>query len=177
MEEKTICDIFKRGQRLFVVRKDRAAGNVAACHDQDIRPAGCAVQQQCVERCVGKHYAKPGAEAEQIESLSDAFISGSGMSGVFFRQQYDGPLRSGEKSLFCRCDLADPAGGFQGTTHERQRFFRTVLSFPQFFNGLRVQGVTGKMDAADAFYGQDAAGCKELLRAAKCIVSADRCIL
>ena len=87
MEEKTVCDIFKRGQRFFVVCKDRAAGNVAACHDQDIRSAGCAVQQQCVERRVGKHYAKPGTETEQIERLPDAFISRGGMSGGFFRQQ------------------------------------------------------------------------------------------
>ena len=170
MEEKTVCDIFKRGQRIVV-------GNVAACHDQDIRSAGCAVQQQCVERRVGKHYAKPGTETEQIERLQDAFISRSGMSGGFFRQQYDGPFRTGEKFFLCRCDLTDPAGGFQGTAHERQRLLRAVLPFPQPFYGVRIQGVTGEMDAADAFYRQDAAFCKELLRAAKCIVSAGRCLL
>ncbi len=94
----------------------------------------------------------------------------SGMSGGFFRQQYDGPFgpvrsfsSAGVISQIRRADSRErhmSASGFSG------RCFRSR----SFFYGVRIQRVAGEMDAADAFYRQDAAFCKELLRAAKCIV-------
>ena len=49
-----------------------------------------------------------------------------------------------------------------------------MLASAQSEYGVGIQRITGEMDAADSLDCKDAAVCKELLRAAERIVTADR---
>ena len=130
----------------FIGQRRRFRMAVAAGGDQQI--AAEIVHDQFMERGSGQH------------DPDFAGIVGIQQRQRFRRplQQHDGGGGRGQQFFLNRGDGAIFPDGFQGTGHQRQRFFRTVFEFAQFTDRRIVARVSQQLKSADSLYCRYAAG-------------------
>lgn len=105
-----------------------------------------------MKRRVGKHYAQTAAETQVFQRIR-----------ILFGKQYNRPCRTCKDLFFFRCDPADVPDSFKRAAHKSKGLFCPVFPAAQPLYRMDIQRIAGQMNAADAFYRQNAAACQKPL--------------
>ena len=148
----------------LVVADDGLVGEVAARHHQR-RPHGA--QQQVLQGRVGKHGAQLGQVARHARRNRQILRHAR---RILAAQQHDGGAGAYELGALGVAHLAHLAQGVEVGKHHGQRLGGAVLALAQLSHGCLVACVAGKVEAAQALDGHDAAVLEHLRRSGDDVV-------
>ncbi len=143
VQEKFIGQPGELFQRVFIRVDHRFRGIVGAGHDQR---AFERIKYEMMHRRIRKH------DTQRSKVWSKLF---QGLELFLHLQQYDRPLAGGQQLFFGLIQLTDFFHPVEVRHHQRKRFVFARLATAQLRDRIRVQRITGQMEAADTFDGNN----------------------
>ncbi len=155
VHQESICEGSEALPRFLVMGGNGLLAEVAAGHHQGGRETLLFFEQQVMQGGVGEHHA-------------EGVLAGSNLRHNFRSRQAlqddNRALFGGEQFRFNIAHGAEPAGGFKVRHHDGKGFFDAQFPFAQGGHCLRVGGITGQVEAPEAFDRQGSPVFEQLAR-------------
>ena len=147
VEQESIRQLREARMGVLVGVGDGLLAEIAAGHNEYLREGFRRLQKEEVQRGIRQH--KTQAVLVRSDQPGEFLARGRGFEQDYRRH------RGVEQSLLLRADAGVKPDAFHIKSHQREGFAAAALAQAQFFDSLRVFGITDQVEAPQAFYRQD----------------------